>query len=1340
MLMIPAGERGRSLLAVPAAILLLVSIVAVLPPTVVGQPPNYISGSACVGGPNPRWQSGDTWIMYGDVLVTSTCTLTIEPGATVKGDPNVHLFVDGVLLANGALGMPVSFLDNQTSVVPWAGIQFNSGSSGSVTRSSFQRVLVAVSAQFSSPAINNNTMVQVGAGIRLDTSNSLVADNLIDGAKFGAYGVLLASSSSTVARNTINGTNIGIQATTSGSPVVTANTITNLSGNPTLGIYATNLASVVVSGNTIRGTQASNSGPGSPGVSAIGILVNGTTSVTIVRNNVSRVFGGRGGNALGVVAGTGARGGDGGGAGGIAVGFASTALIQGNMLDAIVAGRGGDGGPSGLGKGGLGGSGGAGIGIEIFYATASTSFLSNSIVGLISGSGGDGGSGSTTFPGGAGGSGGSTYGLFSLAGLNPDLSSNMIQALRGGHGGNSTVSGSGGIGGPGGEANGIIAVAEGSAMVHANTIASLSGGVGGNGATDGGAGGNASAIIVLGFGVAFNQTIASFNSISSVTGGLGGIGGTLSGDGGPASGLSAVHVNLSSASNTFTDLLGGAGGDAFVITNQASRGGDAAGMSFLLSPSSSTSLDTMNAVARGPSGSGKAKPVSYGVGIYFAGNETVTTRATIANGTLSAVEDFDLYVDNYTAATTVNTPFRWGKASVQVAANLTVKNFLAVNVFWPNNLTFVQRPSVVVTDNAAIVYSLAPITGQLQWLLVTDRVYVGSPVPVENTTAVQVSYGTFGFFSDPRSVNMSASHTEAFGMQDAIPPTSNASALPRFERSRTFSVRATASDGNGTGVKNVTLWDRFNGGTWSAFQTLPVSGPILFSFTGSSDGTYEFATSSWGNAGNPQPRRSSGNDTWTIVDTVRPASRVAALPAYETSLSFSVSWSPESGTTDIASYSVQYNNGSGWVVWRPDTALTSATFTASGQGTYEFRTIATDFAGNTESKSENDTWTIVDTLPPASAVAALSPYQTVTSFGLSWGPVGGTTDIANYTLEVSVDGGAWTALYRGATNQSANFTGADGHSYAFRAISTDRAGNLEAKSVNDTWTIVDTTRPSVVTAAPQGPGVTTTDSIVITFSEPMDLVATEQSFTLSPAINGNFTWSNGDRVLTFTPSRPLQPGTAYTLVIDTNAKDLAGNAMPAVRTFSFTTAALPTSGFNLIDWWPLFLAIAIAAGAVVLLLMRRRGAVSATEAVSKPAPASTSSTTEIDDVFLLYKDGILIKHETLRLRPDIDTDILSGMLTAVQQFVKDSFQSEDEGELNEITVGQMHLHIGRGKWLILAARVAGGDVATMNEQIRKAVQDMEDHHWDQLEDWEGDMALSRVLGPYLKKLIRGDYA
>ncbi len=50
-----------------------------------------------------------------------------------------------------------------------------------------------------------------------------------------------------------------------------------------------------------------------------------------------------------------------------------------------------------------------------------------------------------------------------------------------------------------------------------------------------------------------------------------------------------------------------------------------------------------------------------------------------------------------------------------------------------------------------------------------------------------------------------------------------------------------------------------------------------------------------------------------------------------------------------------------------------------------------------------------------------------------------------------------------------------------------------------------------------------------------------------------------------------------------------------------------------------------------------------------------SSPTIIDEIFLMTPDGLLLKHYTRRLRPDQDEDILAGMLTAVQTFIKESF-------------------------------------------------------------------------------------
>src|SRR5207247_1085986 len=52
---------------------------------------------------------------------------------------------------------------------------------------------------------------------------------------------------------------------------------------------------------------------------------------------------------------------------------------------------------------------------------------------------------------------------------------------------------------------------------------------------------------------------------------------------------------------------------------------------------------------------------------------------------------------------------------------------------------------------------------------------------------------------------------------------------------------------------------------------------------------------------------------------------------------------------------------------------------------------------------------------------------------------------------------------------------------------------------------------------------------------------------------------------------------------------------------------------------------------------------------------SSTQQTLIDDLFLLHKDGLLIKHYTRRLKPDVHSDVISGMLIAVQNFVNESF-------------------------------------------------------------------------------------
>ena len=100
----------------------------------------------------------------------------------------------------------------------------------------------------------------------------------------------------------------------------------------------------------------------------------------------------------------------------------------------------------------------------------------------------------------------------------------------------------------------------------------------------------------------------------------------------------------------------------------------------------------------------------------------------------------------------------------------------------------------------------------------------------------------------------------------------------------------------------------------------------------------------------------------------------------------------------------------------------------------------------------------------------------------------------------------------------------------------------------------DTTRPSVLSIWPRADttGVPLDAKLQIEFSEPMDQTATELSFQFQPEMPATFIW-NGDNSLFFAPNWNLAPLTKYSITIGIGAQDLAGNALDAPFTASFTT-------------------------------------------------------------------------------------------------------------------------------------------------------------------------------------------
>jgi len=99
----------------------------------------------------------------------------------------------------------------------------------------------------------------------------------------------------------------------------------------------------------------------------------------------------------------------------------------------------------------------------------------------------------------------------------------------------------------------------------------------------------------------------------------------------------------------------------------------------------------------------------------------------------------------------------------------------------------------------------------------------------------------------------------------------------------------------------------------------------------------------------------------------------------------------------------------------------------------------------------------------------------------------------------------------------------------------------------------DMVSPTVVTNSekPTGTDVSVTSKIDFTFNEAMNKASAENAFSISPQIEGTFSWNNNKMI--FTPTNSLAYGTEYAVTISTGAKDIVGNSMQQSYTWRFTT-------------------------------------------------------------------------------------------------------------------------------------------------------------------------------------------
>lgn len=77
--------------------------------------------------------------------------------------------------------------------------------------------------------------------------------------------------------------------------------------------------------------------------------------------------------------------------------------------------------------------------------------------------------------------------------------------------------------------------------------------------------------------------------------------------------------------------------------------------------------------------------------------------------------------------------------------------------------------------------------------------------------------------------------------------------------------------------------------------------------------------------------------------------------------------------------------------------------------------------------------------------------------------------------------------------------------------------------------------------------------VSLTFNWDMDTKSVEQAFSITPAVEGTFAWSNLNYTMTFTPSKPMDINTLYTVRLAAGCRHAGGTPMEQPFEFGFLT-------------------------------------------------------------------------------------------------------------------------------------------------------------------------------------------
>jgi Zn-finger nucleic acid-binding protein len=130
---------------------------------------------------------------------------------------------------------------------------------------------------------------------------------------------------------------------------------------------------------------------------------------------------------------------------------------------------------------------------------------------------------------------------------------------------------------------------------------------------------------------------------------------------------------------------------------------------------------------------------------------------------------------------------------------------------------------------------------------------------------------------------------------------------------------------------------------------------------------------------------------------------------------------------------------------------------------------------------------------------------------------------------------------------------------------------------------------------------------------------------------------------------------------------------------------------------------------------------------------------KVDDLFVLYRSGIVMSSFTTNIEESLDKDVLGSMMMAITDFVQQSFKPSKgqvhKSKLSSIKLEDKEIAFEHGEFLVVALGLSGSLPAASRKKVADAIKNVESENKDLLNEWDGDLGKVKEIGHFFKELL-----